>query len=261
MSNTAELWESFTSPAGGGPQTGTPINGIHFTLYYDYDELRDGKLWAPTASDDVRIEWFRRRIMGVLIEPLARLLDRNSPAYLDVNSEIQRTGAQGPHMQGPWRTFNGAAFLIALTAVDALGSFVPPAGVNNPPPWQHSGPRFRNFIALLLPQWNMLIPYQGLQLQPDCARVMAINQGKLANILWKEYRCGFAHVFRSHGVGYDIYLNGRWDIVHGILEVNPIAFFQDFRAAVNQLFQSAQSDPDFRRFFLQAFAVVFPPRN
>ena len=261
MDNTAELWELFTPTAGGTLQTGTPIKGTHFTLYYDYDELRDGKLWAPTASDGVRIEWFRRRMMGVLIEPLARLLDPNSPAFLEVNSEFKRTSAQGPHMQGPWRTFTGSAFLIALTAVDALGLFVPPAGVNNAPPWQHSGPRFRNFIARMLPQWDVSIPYQGLQLQPDCSHMMATNQGKLANILWKEFRCGFAHVFRSHGVGYDIYLNGRWDIVHGILEVNPIVFFQDFSAAFNQLCQWVQSDPAFRRFFLQAFAIVYPPRT
>jgi hypothetical protein len=260
MSDIAESWELFKTSVGGGLQTGTPINGIHFTLFYDYDELREGKLWAPTTSDDVRIEWFRRRMTGVLIEPLARLLERNSPAFLEVNSEFKRSSAQGPHMRGPWRTFTGSAFMVALTAVDALGLFVPPAGGNNSPPWQHSGPRFRNFIAVLLPQWNVSIPYQGLQLQADCSRVVAMNQGKLANILWKEFRCGFAHVFRSHGVGYDIYLNGRWDIVHGILEVNPIVFFQDFRAAFNQLCQSAQSDPSFRRFFLQAFATVYPPR-
>jgi hypothetical protein len=200
-------------------------------------------------------------MMGVLIEPLARLLNPNSPAFLEVNSEFKRTGAQGPYMRGPWRTFNGSAFLVALTAVDALGLFVPPTGLNNPPPWHHSGPRFRNFITVLLPQWNESIHYQGLKLPPDCARVMAINHGKLANILWKEFRCGFAHLLRSHGVGYDIYMNGRWGIVNGILEVNPIMFFQDFHVAFNKLCQLAHSDSAFRRFFLQAFATVYPPRT
>lgn len=261
MGDVAEIWESFIPTGGGTPQTGTPINGTHFTLYYDYDELRDGKLWGSTASDDVRIEWFRRRMMGVLIEPLTRLLDPNSPAFLEVNSEFKRTGADGPHMRGPWRTFNGSAFLVTLTAVDALGLFVPPVGVNNPQPWSHSGPRFRNFIAALLPQWNISIPYQGVPLQLDCARVLATSQGKLVNILWKEFRCGFAHVFRSHGVGYNIYLNSRWAIVHGILQVSPIMFFQDFRVAFNQLCQSVHSSPEFRRFFLQAFATVYPPRT
>lgn len=261
MSDIAEHWELFTPLAGGNPQIGTLIDGTYFTLFYDYDELRDGKLWAPTASDDIRIEWFRRRMTGVLIESVGRLLDPNSPAFLEVNSEFKKTSPQGAHMRGPWRTFTGSAFLIVLTAVDALGLFVPPAGVNNPPLWQHSGPRFRNFIVMLLPQWNISIPYQGLQLQPDCSRMMAANQGKLTNILWKEFRCGFAHVFRSHGVGYDIYLNDRWEIVHGILEVNPVLFFHDFRAAFNQLCHSAQSDLTFRRFFLQAFAAVYPPRS
>jgi hypothetical protein len=261
MSGVAELWESFTPPAGGDPQIGTPINGTHFTLYYDYDELRDGKLWAPTASDDVRIEWFRRRMTGVLIEPLARLLKPGSPAYLEVNSELMKTSLDGMHMQGPWRTFSGSAFLITLTAVDALGSFVPQAGVHKLLPWKHSGPRFRNFIAVLMPQWNVSLAHQGLHLQTDCSRVMATTQGKMADILWKEFRCGYAHVFRSHGVGFDIYLNGRWDIINGILEVNPVLFFQDFRAAFNQLCLLAQSDPVFRQFFLQAFAIIYPPRS
>jgi hypothetical protein len=198
---------------------------------------------------------------GVLIESLGRPLDPNSPAFLEVNSEFKGTGVQGPHMRGPWGTFTGSAFLVALTAVDALGLFVPPAGVGNPPPWRQSGPRFRNFIAVMMSQWNVSIPYQGLQLQTDCSRVMTTNQGRLANILWKEFRCGYAHLFRSHGVGYNIYLNDRWEIRHGILEVNPIAFFRDFRAAFNQVCQATRPDPAFRQFFLQAFATVYPPRS
>jgi hypothetical protein len=47
------------------------IEGKEFTLHYDYDQLRDGKLSQLTEGG--QIEWFRLRVNYIFLEPMSRL--------------------------------------------------------------------------------------------------------------------------------------------------------------------------------------------
>jgi len=60
------------------------ISGIEFTLYYDYDELRDRKLSRLPDAD--KIEWFQRRMQYVFLEPLTRLYGGKTPGFRALNS-------------------------------------------------------------------------------------------------------------------------------------------------------------------------------
>ncbi len=90
------------------------IEGKDFTLYYDYDQLRDGKL--SQLTDDGKIEWFRRRMDFVFLEPLSRLYQGKTPAYRALNSTKQN--------DLPARSFVVPSFSILLNGVEALGSFM-----------------------------------------------------------------------------------------------------------------------------------------
>ena len=45
------------------------VENDDFTLFYDYDQLRDRKL--SKLSDDGKIEWFKYRMEAVFLNPLA----------------------------------------------------------------------------------------------------------------------------------------------------------------------------------------------
>ena len=89
------------------------IEGKDFTLYYDYDQLRDGKL--SRLTDDGKIEWFRLRMNFVFLEPLCRLYQGKTPAYRALNSTKQN--------DLPARSFVIPSFSVLLNGVEALGSF------------------------------------------------------------------------------------------------------------------------------------------
>ena len=86
------------------------IEGKDFTLFYDYDQLRDKKL--SKLTDDGKIEWFRLRTNFVFLEPLKRIFDRSSIAHCELNSTQQKPE--------PARMFMIAAFSILLNGVEAL---------------------------------------------------------------------------------------------------------------------------------------------
>ena len=97
------------------------INGVPFTLYYDYDQLKDGKLGG--LKDDEKIEWFRLRIRFIFLEPLGRLYQGKTAAYRELNSLALD--------DLPARSFVVPAFSILLNGVEALGSFLTSPGSEN----------------------------------------------------------------------------------------------------------------------------------
>lgn len=257
-------WSIFDVPNDGTQQVGVYLSGQWFTLFYDYDETRDGKLSA--ATDDTVIRWFRERLAGVLLRPLSQLLDPQSAAFKALNSEQNE---KMEHLQ--FSTFTGAAFSVLLNSIDALGFLVPEIKSSGQyaKPWaakRTSGPRFKNFITTLMPEWDKrVVPPGTVSLTQECRDVISDQKidFQMKNILWAAFRSAYTHMFRVIGVGYDIYLGSdRWKFVNGVLQVNPILFFQDFQAGVGSFFDdiSAGGNADLRKFVLSQLRVLYPAK-
>ena len=146
----------------------TQIEGKDFTLNFDYDQLRDGKI--SKLSDDGRIEWFRQRMHYIFLEPIGRLFKGKSPAYRELNSSKQT--------DLPARSFVIASFSVLLNGIEALGSFLTSSRKNDV--------RFCTFIAKYMSSWDVTVqnsPY---------------STNDLKKILWKHFRNGIAHGFVSN---------------------------------------------------------------
>jgi hypothetical protein len=112
------------------------INGIEFTLYYDYDELRNRKLSRLPDAD--KIEWFRCRMQYVFLEPLIRLYGGKTPAFRALNSlKAQEQPPSSSVMP---------AFSVLLNEIEALGSFLTRSEQNRL--------RFFAFIETYMQSWN-----------------------------------------------------------------------------------------------------------
>ncbi|MGZ3319150.1 MAG: hypothetical protein ACXU95_17905, partial [Isosphaeraceae bacterium] len=117
------------------------IEGNDFTLYYHYDQLRDGKL--TRLSEDGRIDWFRYRMQFVFLEPIERLFTAKSPAYRELNSTKLD--------DLPARSFVIASFSLLLNGIEALGSFLTPKDARN-------RERFYAFIEKYMKPWGAASP-------------------------------------------------------------------------------------------------------
>ena len=142
--------------------TRATIGGIEFTLYYDYDELRDRKLYR--LLDAEKIEWFRRRMQYVFLEPLIRLYGGKTAAFRALNS-------LKAHEQQP-SSFVIPAFAVLLNGIEALGSFLTESKQNRL--------RFFAFIETYMKSWN-----KGVVKSPYPTRDMK-------GILWRYFRNGIA---------------------------------------------------------------------
>ncbi len=204
------------------------INGVPFTLYYDYDQLKDGKL--KRLSDDEKIEWFRLRMRFVFLEPLSRLYRGKTTAYRELNSLALD--------DLPARSFVVPAFSMLLNGVEALGSFITPPG---------SGKRanFNAFIETYMKAWDRQVPGSPYPTRD------------LKEILWKHFRNGIAHGFCISGGGIDNEADPtRFRVVNGRLQVGPNAFFDDFAEGVRAFFGEAGTVH--RVNFLKRFKIVYP---
>jgi len=206
------------------------ISGIEFTLYYDYDELRDRKLSRLPDAD--KIEWFQRRMQYVFLEPLTRLYGGTTPGFRALNS-------LKAHEQPP-SSFVIPAFSVLLNGLEALGSFLIESNQNRS--------RFYAFIETYMKSWNKSVansPYPTRDLK---------------EILWKYFRNGIAHGFRIEGGGIDNEADRDsrgWHVVEGRLLVGPYSFFNDFRKGVDAFFEDAKTVR--KAIFLRRFAKLYPP--
>jgi hypothetical protein len=206
----------------------TRIEGADFTLFYDYDQVQDGKLSA--LSDSGKIEWFRSRMDCVFLEPLRRLFDEGSKSFRDLNSDTER----------PYTYFGIAAFSLMLNGVEALGSFLPPLNVDG-----KNRDRFVAFIQAYMKPWDTHVA--GTSYPTDY----------LPDILWTHFRNGIAHGFVIEHGGIDPDADAtRYLLRGGYLEIGPNAFLADFLGAVAAFFTDIDSTR--RASFLQRFGHVYP---
>lgn len=206
------------------------IEGIEFTLFYSYDQLgRDKKL--SSLSDIGKIEWLERRMVMVLIEPLNRLLDRDSVAWKSLNSHASE--------EEPRRTVDIATFSILLNGVEALGSFLRPLDRKN----KHN---FIAFMSSYMANWNAEVKIFG-------------GSKKLPELLWKNFRSGIAHAFVIERGGIDFGLTSNWEIQNDLLAVNPKLFYNDFLIGKSKLFEDAKETNSLNhKIFLKRFQDAYP---
>jgi hypothetical protein len=206
------------------------IDEKDFTLFYDYDQQRDGKL--SQLNEDGKIEWFRLRMEIVFLEPLHRIFDRKSVAHRELNSRS--------NYDRPIRAGMLAAFSVLLNGIEALGSFMKDST---------KGKNFYAFIRKYMSDWDTHV--SGTSYQTDY----------LPRILWKYFRSGIAHGFVIEGGGGIEYAteDEKWKIEERRLEICPIAFFKDFEVGVKAFFSDIKNPLSNKRSsFLSRFQEIYP---
>ncbi len=221
------------------------IEGQDFTLYYDYDQLRHGKL--AQLTDDGKIEWFRLRMNFVFLEPLSRLYEGKTPAYRALNSTKQD--------DLPARSFVIGSFSILLNGIKALGSFMTPPSKER----DKNRRSFFAFISTYMKSWDTQVQNSLYPRQDD-----------LKAILWDHFRNGIAHAFCIERGGIDNEAEtapGGWRVVTDThlsgsttkrLQIDPNTFFRDFRAGVDRFLEAARTDSASRATFLRRFRETYP---
>lgn len=215
------------------------IEGIEFTLFYDYDQLRDRKL--TQLSGDGKIKWFGFRMEIILLEPLRRIFNRESVAHKELNSS--------PESDWPRAAVMIAAFSILLNGVEALGYFLHYSKTYVHEHWRKRGANyfaFREFIQRYMKDWDVLV--QGT----------SYKSSYLPEILWDHFRNGIAHNFVIKGGGIEYEADPtRWKIKWGgYLEIGPTRFFDDFLKGVTDFFEDAKSKHQVN--FLSRFKEAYP---
>jgi len=204
--------------------TRAQIEGIEFTLHFDYDQLRDRKL--SRLSDEGKVEWFRLRMDYVFLTPLTSLYNGRTPAYRALNSMKQD--------DLPARSFVIATFSVLLNGIEALGSFMTATKARK-------RQNVFAFMSTYMPQWDMA------------------KKGDVKELLWEHFRNGIAHGFCIEHGGIDNEADQtRWIELPESLHIGPNVFFKDFSKGVKRFFRDLKTVRQSREVFLRRFQRVYP---
>jgi len=207
------------------------IEGLDFTLFYDYDFHRDHIL--DRLQDNRKIEWLEKRMHMIFLDPLKKIYDRGSVAHNELHNQ-----PSGAPMTPMLMTLS-----LLMNGIEALGSFLVAPPRKDRKKNYH---RFDKFMTKYMPDWTIL--------------VTAPNHGrrKLSDILWEKYRNGLAHSFAILNAGIaDVPGSAKTMIEDGILQVDGWKFFADLVLAVDQMFQDARNFPASKKIFLRRFNDVY----
>jgi hypothetical protein len=154
------------------------IENDDFTLFYDYDELRDRKLGK--LSDNGKIEWFRYRMEAVFLNPLRKLFDRGSPAHKELNSP--------PKTEWPWTAMMTGAYSFLLNGIEALGSFLPKNHINTDEHIKMDKKSknyfaFKQFIVKYMKNWDVCV--EGTDYRDQ--KGTRFQKVYLPQILWRYF--------------------------------------------------------------------------
>lgn len=203
------------------------IENIDFTLFYDYDQLRDKNLQKLT--DRGKGEWFMKRMLMVFLEPLSRIFDKDSLAHIELRCS-----------EKPERDFMLGAFSVLLNGIESCGSFI--TGKEKP-----NKDNFNKYISEYLKVWNDTIKIKN-------------KQKTLADILWSNFRNSLAHGFHIKNGGIEYLDNGKlYDLKGAILVVDPKKAFGDFSNSLDQFFLDINdSQTKVGKNFIKKFNNVYP---
>jgi len=201
------------------------IEGKDCTLFFDYD-CTSGVI--NSLSDDGKIEWLERRMNMIFLDPLRKIIDRNSTVF----SQLEHPPGEPP------MTAMLMAVSLLMNGMEALGSFLTNLSDNNK--------RFYAFVDKYMPTWTILVNSPHHWNKP------------LSEILWKSYRNGLAHSFVILHAGIEpVGGNSKYHISSGALQIDGWKLFDDLQLGVSQMFKDVRTDAGAKSLFLTRFNDVY----
>jgi hypothetical protein len=210
--------------------------GPEFSLFYDYDELRDGKL-SPLSADQ-KAKWLAARTEMTFLEPLRLALTPDTSTF----ESLLDTSSEKP------RSFSIALMSVMLNGTEALGSFMHPDLCKPESERDDNKGCFEAFVENYMADWWRKPVGGG---SPD-----------VTAMLWKHFRVGIAHGFCITRSGSLEFLeNDRFRWGNDVLQVCPIHFLRDLDAGTERYFVDLTKNPDLLSRFHRRFNHVYPPRQ
>lgn len=192
------------------------IDDQPLSLFVDYDRPRLLKL-----SDDGKLEYFRRRLQFVVLEPLAVLLDEHDHPRHGVDRELSVLLIWGNTL---------------LCATEALGHYLTSGSATN----AHA---FQKFVGEFMdPAWG------------NKPRRPPLGTETYARWLWDSFRNGLAHGAYVKNGGFEKLGDRLFVESDNGLCVDPWALDVDFRSGVKKFFRTLhEPDNPYRESFIRRF--------
>ena len=216
-------------------ETHAIIDGMEFALLYDYDRPK-----LHMLSDEGKIEWFRLRMMSLYITPLGFIFDESSDKFEMFNNDNMTT-----KMVPEFWAFNITAFSALLNGMETFGAFMRPRFNNYNQ--KENQENFHRFLRRYMGEWDQEVIISGSK------------EKKLWKILWLYFRNCLAHGLRIKNGGVENKkMEVPYEIINGLVQVNPIRFYSDLKTGIKQYFFDIRFDDSKRKLFLKAFKYFFP---
>ena len=216
-------------------ETHAIIDGMEFALLYDYDRPK-----LHMLSDEGKIEWFRLRMMSLYITPLGFIFDESSDKFEMFNNDNMTT-----KMVPDFWAFNITAFSALLNGMETFGAFMRPRFNNYNQ--KENQENFHRFLRRYMGEWDQEVIISGSK------------EKKLWKILWINFRNCLAHGLRIKNGGVENKkMEVPYEIINGLVQVNPIRFYSDLKTGIKQYFFDIRFDDSKRKLFLKAFKYFFP---
>jgi len=215
-------------------ETHAIIDGMEFALLYDYDRPK-----LHMLSDEGKIEWFRLRMMSLYITPLGFIFDESSDKFEMFNNDNMTT-----KMVPDFWAFNITAFSALLNGMETFGAFMRPRFNNYNQ--KENQENFHRFLRRYMGEWDQEVIISGSK------------EKKLWKILWLYFRNCLAHGLRIKNGGVENKkMEVPYEIINGLVQVNPIRFYSDLKTGIKQYFFDIRFDDSKRKLFLKAFKYYF----
>ena len=208
------------------------IRGIPFSLFYDYDQLRDGNLSKLTPIE--KVDWFVERHEHVFLRPqkafwsekaiAGRILKRLPPYKYVLSAKLVMFGGM-------------------LNACEGLGGFMIPTYTAKDRNWK----RFETFVRQRMSAWDVSVS------------LAAGVQHDLVELLWKRYRNAIAHGFHVAEGGIEYLPPGtRYSVAAGWLKVCPQQLLRDYEAGFRAQISTCRQGGQALAEFVARFQTVYP---
>jgi hypothetical protein len=213
----------------GEPQVSLWQGGPTFSLFYDYDQIRDGKLSG--LKPEQKAIWFRARTEMTFLDPVRRIFSLPPSSLFN---ELMDASFSPP------RSFSIAIMSVMLNGVEALGSFLRPDLCLPIERRNDNKGMFKAFMEIYVKDWWQK-PVPGGN--PD-----------VAELLWSCFRIGIAHGFCIKEPGSLEFLeNERFRWTGKVLQVCPLHLFQDLDQGAKTYFSDLQANQQ----VLEKFTIRF----